>query len=65
MIDTKTPIWNSEFGPTYNTPKDGDNWEQANDARYEVLKLQLDINSQHNASYSLWTYKGAWITKHR
>lgn len=58
MLETKTPIWNSEFGPTYSTPKDGDNWETVNDARYQVLKLQLDINRRHNASYSLWTYKG-------
>ncbi|RSH95251.1 hypothetical protein EHS25_000337 [Saitozyma podzolica] len=57
MIDTKTPIWNSEFGPTYNTPDDGPDWEKINDARYEVLKLQLGINRDHNASYSLWTYK--------
>jgi hypothetical protein len=54
----QTPIWNSEFGPTYNTPDDGPDWEKINDARYEVLKLQLGINRDHNASYSLWTYKG-------
>ncbi|RSH85089.1 uncharacterized protein EHS24_006682 [Apiotrichum porosum] len=53
MLETKTPIWNSEFGPTYSTPKDGDNWETVNDARYQVLKLQLDINRRHNASYNI------------
>lgn len=61
MLATKTPIWNSEFGPTYNTAKDGNNWETVNDTRYEVLKLQLNINKRNNASYSLWTYKGVFF----
>lgn len=58
MLKTKTPIWNSEFGPTYQTAEDGEGWEEINKARYEVLKLQLKINRDNNASYSLWTYKG-------
>ncbi|BEI81547.1 hypothetical protein CcaverHIS002_0207070 [Cutaneotrichosporon cavernicola] len=56
MLATGTPIWNSEFGPTYAIPADKD-WEAVNAARYDVLRLQLDINRRHGASYSLWTYK--------
>lgn len=57
MLASGTPIWNSEFGPTYATAEDGKEWEAVNEARYNVLKLQLDINRLHEASYSLWTYK--------
>lgn len=60
MLATGTPIWNSEFGPTYATPADAQDWEAINGARYDVLKLQLDINRRHEASYSLWTYKGVF-----
>ena len=46
-----TPIWVGEFGPVYT----GD--PAQDEQRYAILSDQLDIFDQHNASWSLWTYK--------
>jgi aryl-phospho-beta-D-glucosidase BglC (GH1 family) len=51
MRRTGTPIWVGEFGPVYS----GD--PVRDDARYRVLADQLDIYDEHNAGWSLWTYK--------
>jgi endoglucanase len=51
MRDRGLPIWIGEFGPLYNgTP------EQAEE-RYELLRDQLDIYRDYQASWALWTYK--------
>jgi hypothetical protein len=48
---TGTPVWVGEFGPVYT----GD---PASDAqRLRLLADQLGIYRQHDASWSLWTYK--------
>jgi endoglucanase len=49
--ETGTPIWIGEFGPTYT----GD--AGVDDARYGVLATQLEIYDEHDAGWSLWTYK--------
>jgi endoglucanase len=51
MRRTGTPIWIGEFGPVYT----GDPTRDA--ARYRLLRDQLEIYQQHDASWSLWTYK--------
>ena len=51
MRRTGTPIWVGEFGPVYT----GD--PARDEQRYRLLQDQLEIYSQHNASWSIWTYK--------
>ena len=48
---TGTPVWVGEFGPVYT----GDPGSDAQ--RLQLLEDQLGIYSQHDASWSLWTYK--------
>lgn len=57
MRDIGGPVWNGEFGPVYDNPDDGEDWEKTNEQRYAVLKAQLDIYAKVNASWSIWTYK--------
>lgn len=55
---TQMPIWNGEWGPVYQSASDGlPDWEKINDTRYAVLKTQLDIYHEANASWSIWLYK--------
>ncbi|HEU5107995.1 MAG TPA: cellulase family glycosylhydrolase [Micromonosporaceae bacterium] len=51
MRQTGTPIWIGEFGPVYtgNPARD--------EGRYRLLADQLEIYREHQASWSLWTYK--------
>ncbi|MCI2416852.1 glycoside hydrolase family 5 protein [Saccharopolyspora sp. K220] len=51
MRDTGTPIWVGEFGPVYSGDPNQD------ESRYRVLSDQLDIYDEHDAGWSLWTYK--------
>jgi hypothetical protein len=51
MNETGTPIWVGEFGPIYT----GD--IARDEMRYRLLGDQLDIYSEHEAGWSLWTYK--------
>jgi aryl-phospho-beta-D-glucosidase BglC (GH1 family) len=51
MRNTGTPIWVGEFGPVYT----GD--PVRDDSRYRVLADQLEIYDEHEAGWSLWTYK--------
>ena len=51
MSETGTPIWVGEFGPVYT----GD--PVRDEMRYRLLADQLDIYSEHQAGWSLWTYK--------
>ncbi|GHH83333.1 hypothetical protein GCM10018793_45120 [Streptomyces sulfonofaciens] len=51
MRTTRTPIWVGEFGPVYS----GDPARDA--ARYRVLADQLALYDEHDAGWSLWTYK--------
>lgn len=48
---TGTPVWVGEFGPVYNGDPGSDT------QRLALLKDQLDIYREHDASWSLWTYK--------
>jgi endoglucanase len=51
MRELGLPIWIGEFGPLYNgTP------EQAEE-RYQLLRDQLGIYRDYQASWALWTYK--------
>lgn len=49
--NTGTPIWIGEFGPIYT----GD--PARDEGRYRMLQDQLEIYQEHEASWSLWTYK--------
>ncbi|GAA1305490.1 glycoside hydrolase family 5 protein [Saccharothrix xinjiangensis] len=51
MRRTGTPIWIGEFGPVYT----GD--ARTDEARYRLLSDQLEIYHEHDADWSLWTYK--------
>jgi hypothetical protein len=42
----------------YQCADDGiKNWQEINDARYEVLKCQLEIYAKYHASWSIWLWK--------
>lgn len=49
--ETGTPIWVGEFGPVYTDDAERD------DQRYRILEDQLDIYDEHEAGWSIWTYK--------
>ncbi|HEX6516307.1 MAG TPA: cellulase family glycosylhydrolase [Nocardioidaceae bacterium] len=51
MRTTGTPIWIGEFGPVYTGDPERD------EQRYRLLRDQLEIYREHEASWSLWTYK--------
>jgi aryl-phospho-beta-D-glucosidase BglC (GH1 family) len=51
MREAQTPIWVGEFGPVYS----GD--PQADAMRYRLLRDQLAMYEEIQASWSLWTYK--------
>ncbi|HUG51422.1 MAG TPA: cellulase family glycosylhydrolase [Terrimesophilobacter sp.] len=51
MRETGTPIWVGEFGPVYT----GD--PRRDEQRFQLLEDQLEIFSQYEASWALWTYK--------
>lgn len=51
MRETGTPIWVGEFGPVFS----GD--PSIDVHRYSVLKDQLALYDEHDAGWSLWTYK--------
>ena len=51
------PIWNGEFGPVYNNPSDGEDWEEVNAQRYHMLETQLSIYARDNVSWSIWLWK--------
>lgn len=51
MRKTGTPIWIGEFGPVYTGDPERD------EQRYRLLRDQLEIYREHQASWSLWTYK--------
>ncbi|SFK93249.1 Aryl-phospho-beta-D-glucosidase BglC, GH1 family [Amycolatopsis sacchari] len=51
MRGTGTPIWVGEFGPVYSGHAERD------ESRYRVLADQLEIYDEHDAGWSLWTYK--------
>lgn len=51
MRATGTPIWIGEFGPVFTGDPSRD------DQKYQLLVDQLDIYTQHGASWSIWAYK--------
>lgn len=57
-------MWVGEFGPVYASPDDGyENWQEINDARYDVAKCQIDIFGRDKASWAIWLYKGKSISR--
>jgi len=48
---TDTPLWVGEFGPVYT----GD--PVRDEMRYQILRDQLEIYLEHQAGWSIWTYK--------
>lgn len=51
MRRTETPIWIGEFGPVYSDDRSQDPW------RLQLLRDQLEIYREHDASWALWTFK--------
>ncbi len=51
MLSRDMPIWVGEFGPVYV----GDSAKV--EMRYQVLRDQLEIYDEFQASWSIWTYK--------
>jgi endoglucanase len=51
MRRTGTPIWIGEFGPIYPTNVPLQPW------RLDLLRDQLEIYREHDAGWSIWTYK--------
>ncbi|KAJ6585147.1 glycoside hydrolase [Mycena capillaripes] len=51
-------VWNGEWGPVYARKQyEGEATEKINEARYHVLKDQLDIYNKDRLSWSIWLYK--------
>ncbi|KAH7907321.1 glycoside hydrolase family 5 protein [Hygrophoropsis aurantiaca] len=51
-------VWNGEWGPVYARREyDGDQTDDINERRYNVLKDQLDIYQPDKLSWSIWLYK--------
>jgi hypothetical protein len=51
MLEYDAPIWVGEFGPQYrNEP----GWDRMG---FQVLRDQLEIYREYDASWSIWTYK--------
>lgn len=57
MREKKVPIWNGEFGPVYADERVDSNAESVNNARFHMLKEQLDIYAKDQISWSIWLYK--------
>lgn len=65
MREQGVPVWNGEFGPVYSSKIRGDiDIEETNQARYHVLKDQLEIYKTGDPSgdcapisWSIWLYK--------
>jgi len=52
MLENEVPIWVGEFGPVY--PQDR---PETHEARFQVLRDQLEVYDRHEASWSIWLYK--------
>ncbi|KIY45093.1 glycoside hydrolase family 5 protein [Fistulina hepatica ATCC 64428] len=51
-------VWNGEWGPVYARQQyDGDETDAINEARYHVLRDQLEIYNKDRLSWSIWLYK--------
>jgi hypothetical protein len=57
MREKKVPIWNGEFGPVYADDRKDASAAQTNDARFNMLKEQLNIYHKDRISWSIWLYK--------
>ncbi|KAH7410518.1 glycoside hydrolase superfamily [Phaeosphaeria sp. MPI-PUGE-AT-0046c] len=57
MREKKVPIWNGEFGPVYADERVDPEATKTNDARFHMLKEQLNIYHQDKISWSIWLYK--------
>lgn len=56
MQSHSVPIWNGEFGPIYEDPRD-EGAAEANQARYNLLGAQLRIYEKYQIGWSIWLYK--------
>ncbi|KAF9050862.1 glycoside hydrolase [Hymenopellis radicata] len=58
MDDRGLCVWNGEWGPVYaRRMYDGDATDRINDARYMVLRDQLELYSKDTLGWSIWLYK--------
>jgi len=57
MREQKVPIWNGEFGPVYADDRVDVEANKTNNARFEMLKEQLNIYNEDQVSWSIWLYK--------
>jgi aryl-phospho-beta-D-glucosidase BglC (GH1 family) len=57
MREKNVPIWNGEFGPVYADDRKDGSAAQTNDARFNMLKEQLNIYHKDRISWSIWLYK--------
>lgn len=51
MLEHEVPIWVGEFGPVYKGEPEADAM------RYQLLRDQLEIYTEHEVSWFIWTYK--------
>jgi len=51
MLEHDVPIWVGEFGPVYTGEPDADRMKR------QLLVDELEIYDEHDAGWSLWTYK--------
>ena len=57
MRQQKVPIWNGEFGPVYDDPREDTDAATMNEERIALLGAQLDIYARHKIHWSIWLYK--------
>ncbi|PSR77085.1 hypothetical protein PHLCEN_2v8074 [Hermanssonia centrifuga] len=51
-------VWNGEWGPVYARKEyEGEETDEINQRRYNVLKDQLDLYDNDRLSWSIWLYK--------
>lgn len=51
MLDNNLPIWTGEFGPVYLGEP------EINALRYQLLRDQLDLFTEYQVNWAIWTYK--------
>jgi hypothetical protein len=55
--EKKVPTWNGEFGPVYTDERVDPEATKTNNARFDMLKEQLNIYHEDRISWSIWLYK--------
>ncbi|KAF8587347.1 glycoside hydrolase family 5 protein [Ramaria rubella] len=58
MVEKGLCVWNGEWGPVYARKQyDGQQTDEINEARYRLLKDQLQVYDEARLSWSIWLYK--------